>query len=282
LFEEEYSAPALRKEPIMIRLGRFVGVLALGLAINSMALAQEAPVFAKVNCIKVRPGKSVEFVAFVRDVAMKLAKVRVDRGVYTTALFAESVYPAGRAAACDYAGVYIYNGFPPEDATPAQTEADMKKAGITMTREAMIAKRDDLSYLVGSDLWREHGLVGAAKKGDYVRVIYYKVKPGMAEDWVGMEVKGWKPVAESMAKDVSGSGWGVYTLTMPTGSSLPYNAQTVDIFPSWDAVGKDMPVVANWKKVHPDMDMNQYFEKLGGIRDRTRADLVKILEVVTK
>jgi hypothetical protein len=40
--------------------------------------------------------------------------------------------------------------------------------------------------------------------------------------------------------------------------------------------------VANWKKVHPDMEMNQYFEKLGGIRDRTRADLVKVLEVVTK
>jgi len=259
---------------------KFAGLLALGLAIAS---AQDTPQYTRVNCVKVRDGKEAEYATFLRDTAMKLSKVRVDSGLYASAIYAQAAIPAGRAARCDYHVVFVTNGFPAETPSDAQTEADMKKAGIKMTREAMVAKRNELTYLVSTELWRTRAQVGAGvAKGGYARLNYCKTKPGMLAEWMTLETSGWQKLAESRAKDAPGTSWTVMALVMPGGARLPYNALTIDGFPSWDALGKGFPVRAEWNKVHPELDFSQYMEQVNNIIERPRIDVLRVVDVITK
>jgi len=90
-------------------------------------------------------------------------------------------------------------------------------------------------------MWRRSNSVGSVAKGSYLRINYFQVKPGMMADWVAAEENGWKQLAEAAATEVPGTGWSQWTLTMPGGQGLPYNARTIDVFPSWDALGKGLP-----------------------------------------
>ena len=268
----------------MIKFVRFSGLLALAVFCCSVASAQaqEPQRYSRDTCVKVKEGKWEEYTAYQRDVSTKLAKVRVEEGAYASYALAQAVVPTGRSARCDYHIVVGYLGFPPEAPGPEKLAADMKKAGIAMSREAMFAKRDQLVDLVGVDIWQWRERVGAMpEKGSYARLNFYKIKPGMTNEWVRSESTGWKPLAEAAAKE-HGTSWRAATLAMPGGANLPYNAMTVDGFPSWAAVGQGLPARAIWNKVHPNMDMTAYMDRLATIVDRPRIDVVKLIEVMGK
>ena len=256
--------------------------LALGLFCPfASGQAQETPRFSRDYCVKVRDGKAQEYAAFLRDLTVKLAKVRVEAGAVASFTIAQAVAPSGRSARCDYHLVSTYNGFPPELLGPEQTAADMKKAGIPMSREAMIAKRDELSYLVGMDIWRWRERVGSSAKGAYARINLDKVHPGKNAEWLNLESNGWKQLAEVATKE-HGTAWRVASLVMPAGANLPYNAMTIDVFPSWDAMGRGIPTRAIWNKVHPNSDMSAHLNRLSELRDRPRVEVVKLIEVIEK
>ena len=258
-------------------------MLTIGISCCFLASSQtqDQQFYGRDICVKVKEGKAQEYATYLRDVTVKLAKIRVDAGAIASYMIAQAVAPTGRAARCDYHLVAGYNGFPPEAPSEEQTAADMKKAGISMNREAMFAKRDELSYLVGVDIWMYRERVGTSQKGGYARINYDKVHPGMGAEWATLESTGWKQLAEAASKEY-GTAWRVASLAMPGGASLPYNAMTVDIFPSWAALGKGISARALWNKVHPNTDMTAHMNRLSTIRDRPRVDTVKLIEVITK
>ncbi len=267
----------------MLKLPRFSGAVVFGVFCCSIVCGQapEQSSYSRDNCVKVKEGKGQEFSAYLKEVA-KLYKVLVDDGSIQIAVIAQGVSPAGRSARCDYHFYSIYPGFPPEPASPEKTAADMKKAGITMSREAMLARRDELSYLVSTDVWRGWERIGRSEKGNYARINYFKVKAGMTGDWLRMERAGWKQLAEENAKQNPGTGWRLATLTMPGGASLVYNAMTIDIFPSWEALGKGTPARAIWNKVQPNQDFSAYLDRVNAMTERPRTDVVKLIEVFQK
>lgn len=247
---------------------------------NVFGQAQPPVQYTRDNCIKVREGKWAEYEAYRKEV-LKLTKLRVDSGRIARYVLVQAVAPTGRSARCDFHAFTTYNGFPPELSSADQTAADMKQAGITMTREAMLAKRDELTYLVSTDTWRWFATVGAGQKGGYGRINYYKVKPGMMASFVNSETTGWKPLAEAMNKE-NGSTWRGATLVMPGGTSHPYNAVTIDGFTSWESLGKGNPTRATWNKLHPNRDLSSHTNYINEIADRPRIDVVRIIEVLQK
>jgi hypothetical protein len=268
----------------MIQSSKAPRVLTLGALCLCAAFgqAQTPPIYSRDNCVKVKDGKGAEYAAYLRDVVLKLAQVRVDSGQQTGFVVGQAVLPIGRSARCDYHIFATYSGFPAELSTPEQTAADMKKAGIAMSREAMIAKRNELSYLVSTDIWRWHERIGKPAKGGYSRLNFYKVQPGKTNDWVRMESTGWKQVAEAAEKEFPGTGWRMGNLAMPGGTGLPYNAITIDIFPSWEAMGKGISARTIWNKVHPNTDQSAYSNRMAEFVDRPRIDVLRIVEVIDK
>ena len=98
-----------------------------------MAAAQDQPqAYVVDTCVKAVPGKGEEIGAYIREVLVKTAQVRVDQGTAAWYLALSAVVPAGSEARCDYHLATGYKGFPPE-ASAERAAADRKKAGITMT-----------------------------------------------------------------------------------------------------------------------------------------------------
>jgi hypothetical protein len=258
--------------------------LSMAAACVSAATAQEQPTYVQQFCVKAVANKSSALDAMMPDLA-KYMRVRVQDGELASWIALRAVIPAGASARCDYLLSYLYSGFPPEPKTREQAEAAFRKANIGISYSEMLAKRDAVSTLVSDDLFRgvAGGMAGpGSEKGSYVRVNLYKVKPGhTVAEWAKLETEGWKPFAEAIAKETPGFGWRVEALTMPSGSSLHYNAMTVDIFPSWTAAGQSYSAQM-WSKVHPEMNFADYLSKVNDATDRYKAELYKTVEVVRK
>ena len=250
-------------------------------AVCVSAISAQTPVrYTRDLCVKVQPGKGPEYAAMLHDVSAKLAQVRVDEGKLGWWLAERAVVPAGTAARCDYHLVSFYEGFPPEPPTPADNEAAYKKAKINMTSADMSAKLTALTTLVNIDIWRGVAAVGRPDKGSYVRMNLYKANPGQAAEWAKLETEGWKPMVEAYAKENPGFGWAAAALAMPAGTSLHYNAMTVDVFPKWAAVGTGIPVTTEWPKVHADLPFADYMGRVNKTVDRYRVEVYQIVEMV--
>ena len=66
---------------------------------------------------------------------------------------------------------------------------------------------------------------------------------------VKLEKEVWQPMAESMVQAGVTSGWSVNVQVLPGGTDLPFQAVTVDVYPSWDAVfAGNAHVVEHFKK----------------------------------
>lgn len=235
-----------------------------------------------VTCIKVEDGKATEFASHLQNVTSKLYKSRIDAGELRSFTIAQAYSPAGRSARCDYQLISGYDGYPVETGAPGKLDADLKRAGVNMTASEMTAKRDSLSTLVSRDVHRRRMGTGSSIKGGYLRINHYKVHAGRQADWLQAEEMGWKPIAEEFTKQGPGNAWSAHTVVMPTGSDVPYNAITVDAFPSWDALMKGNPTRATWQKVHPDRDFAAHTARVAEIADAPHRDVYRIIEVIRK
>jgi hypothetical protein len=253
------------------------------LVFGSAAFTQEQkePPTVRDYCVKVAPGKGMEFETFVRDVSVPLNQARAEAGEFAWFLFVRGVVPAGSSAPCDYRVVYGYKGLPPESPSNDQIEAALKRAKLNMSAKEMIAKRDELSHLVDVGIWYQIDSIGpSTQKGSYVRLNHYSVKPGAMEDWRHLETTYWKPLVDAWDKEGGKGSWGVYGLMMPDGDNLPYNALTVDIFPDWNSLLHGVPF-ALWSKVHPNTEATDVFDRLDRVRSRHDIETYKVLEVVS-
>jgi hypothetical protein len=125
--------------------------------------------------------------------------------------------------------------------------------------------------------------VGTEKKGDYLRVNYMKIAdPNDMESYLAYEMKVWQPLAKQMMADGVGSGWSLNAQVLPRGSELPYDAVTVDVFPTWDSVFQpDTKFEERFRKVHPDMDLGTTIEAYNKMRSIAFTELFSVEDVVT-
>ena len=264
-----------------MKIPRIISTAALAAALCAALPAQQAPSgFHTVNCLKIKPEKSAEFHKWVAEVITKLAQSRVDSGALSTWYLLRAAIPAGRSAECDYLTVSVYPGAPPEPLVGEQLSPALKKAGLSMTADDYIARRDAVATLISTNLYTNQISVGKANKGGYLAVNY--MKTSNIGDWLKFEKETWKPIAEAMVKDGVESGWSVNLRAVGLNSDLPYQGVSVDVYPNWDAVFKDDPQFTDRvKKVHPGKDINAMFEQIDKSRNMVRTELYAIEDLIT-
>ena len=264
-----------------MNIPRSIQCAALAAACSLPLFPQQAPGgFHTVNCIKVRPEKSAEFHKWTAEVITKVAQSRVESGALSAWYLLRAVDPVGQSAECDYVTVLVYPGAPPEPLTGDRLSEVLKKAGLSITADEYMARRDSVARLVSTSMYRNVMGVGKANKGGYLAVNY--MKTATIDDWLKLEKEVWKPVAEQMIKEGVESGWSVNLRARGLESDLPWQGVTVDVYPSWDAVFKDDPQFPDrFKKVHPDKDMNATFQQIGKARTMVRSELYAVDELLT-
>jgi len=233
-----------------------------------------------VACFKVAPEKASEFHAWAASDLHKLAQSMVDTGILSAWYLLRSVQPQGKSADCDYLTIAFYPGTPPEPLSPEALGDVLKKAGLTMSAQQFLDRRNSLTMLVSNNLFQRRAEVGSTKKGNYIVVNY--MKAANVGDWVAFEKKVWQPVAEALIRDGRTSGWSLNVQILPGGSDLPFQGVTVDVFPTWDDVFKPDPqFVERFRKVHPDMEFGMTFQQFEKLRTMVSLQLFAAVDVVT-
>lgn len=263
-----------------MRIPRLFVCAALVAAYCTILSAQQAPTgYHSVACIKVKPENNTEFRQWAAGDVHKLAQSRVDSGIYSQWMLLRSVIPAGRSAECDYLVVSMYPGIPPHPMGLDELGTALNKAGIAMTAQQYVDRRNSLTTLISNNLFQNRAFVGTFKKGDYFVVNYMKA-PNI-DDYVAWEKKAWMPFADAMAKQGIRSGWSLNTMVFPGGSDMKFNAVTVDIYPTWDSIFADFNFYELWRKVHPDMEVGTTFEQYEKLRHQGDVDIFVLQDSIT-
>ncbi len=264
-----------------MKFARSVLSVAMAAAFSLSMFAQQPTTgYHTVACVKVKADKGSEFRKFAAEDLRKFAQARVDSGALSSWLLLRSVAPQGTSADCDFLTVSMFPAAPPQPLGVEEIGAVLKKAGMSMSGQEFVDRRNSLVTLVSNNLFQNRGFVGAEKKGDYLMVNFMKV-PNI-DGWLAFEKKVWTPLAEAMAKDGSKSGWSVNVQVLPNGSDLAFQAVTVDVYPSWDAIFKEDALFAErFKKVHPDMELGTTFEQFEKLRTISSVKLYALDDMVT-
>jgi len=265
-----------------MKVPRLFASVALVAAFSATLLAQQAATgYHSVACLKVKPESNAEFRKWAAEDLHKYAQSRVDGGAVSQWFILRSVLPSGRSAECDYIAVSTYPGIPPQPLGLEELDAALKKAGMSMSAQQYVDRRNSLTTLISNNMYQNQGSVGAFKKGDYFVVNYMKVSTGNMDDYLAWEKKVWKPLAEAMAKDGVRTGWSLNTRVLPSGSDQPYQAVTVDVFPTWESIYKDdTQFVDRWHKVHPDMELGTTFERYEKLRTLSMSQLYVVQDLI--
>lgn len=263
-----------------MRIPRLFVCAAIAAAFCTVLPAQQAPTgYHSVACVKVKPENNTEFRQWAAGDVRKLAQSRVDGGAVSSWMLLRSVIPVGKSAECDYLIVSVYPGIPPQPMGLEELDAALKKAGIAMTAQQYVDRRNSLTTLISNNLFQNRAYVGTSKKGDYYVVNY--MKASNLEDYVAYEKKAWGPFAEAMAKQGARSGWSLNTMVFPGGSDVKFNAVTVDMYPTWDSIFADFNFYELWRKVHPDMEVGTTFEQYEKLRHQGDVDIYVLQDAIT-
>ncbi len=253
---------------------------ALVAAFSVALVAQQAPSgYHRVACIKVKPGQESEYHKWAAEDLHKVAQARADSGAVSTWFLLRAEIPEGASAECDYLSISMYPGVPTEPMGRDDLSAVLKKAGLTTTAQEFVDRRNSLVKLISNNLFQNVAFVGSMKKGDYFIVNYMKVAD--TQDWLAYEKKIWQPMAELMAKDGARSGWSVNMQVLPNGSDLKYQAVTVDVYPSWNAIFEDPHYAEVFKKAHPDMEIGTTMEHFDKLRTILSTNLYQVADMVS-
>jgi hypothetical protein len=262
-----------------MKAARLLVCAAISAALATPLVAQQSnPGYHTVACFKLKADSNAEFRKFASEVSHKVAQGRVDDGEITTWYLLRSVMPQGSSAECDYLAVTMFPGSP-HLLGPDQLGAAIKQAALSITPQDYVNKRNALTTLVSVAVFQNRTFVGSSKKGDFFQVNYMKT-PNV-EDWVAYEKKVWQPLAEALMKDGKLDGWSLNVRVLPGGSEQPYQAVTVDVFPSLNAVFADDPqFVERFRKVHPDMELGTTFQQFEKLRSRAVTQLYELEDMV--
>jgi hypothetical protein len=258
-------------------------VVALAGAAPAGAQSPEEWRSTREYCVKVLPGKARAYEAFLRDVTVPLNRARVEAGEFETFAAERAVIPAGSSARCDYLLAYTYKGIPPEEATTEQLDGALRRAGLRLTAEQMADQRSALIELVGVNFWGTMDSAGGEwAKGSYVTFNHHKVKDGQFDGYARLE-KTWKPLVEARIKAGSKQSWLLTGLWMPQGDAVPYNAMTIDVFPSWGELMKaGASFMEEWKAVHPDMPFQMVEDQKAKVRTVYASELFRVVDIVSR
>jgi hypothetical protein len=261
--------------------GLFVCAVLFTASCATLPAQQASSGYHQVACIKVKPENNSEFRKFAAGELHKIVQARIDGGAVSQWILLRSVIPSGTSAGCDYVLVTMYPGIPPRPMGLDDLDATLKKAGLSMTAQQFVERRNSLTTLVSNNMFQNRALVGSFKSGDYFVVNY--MKAANLEDYVAWEKKAWQPVAEELDKENLRSGWSLNTMVFPGGTDVSFNAVTVDVYSTWESIfnNNTQQFYQVWQKAHPDMEIGTTFEQYDKLRHQGDIDIYVVQDTIT-
>lgn len=252
-------------------LARTVAVLAFALLAAPSVRAQiDSTMYLALDCMK---STSPDYVNAEREIWQPMHQEMVDQGKKLSwALFAVEY---GSRAECDYYTVNRYMGTASLDARYDDLGTIFNKVHPEASIGEAFARTDASRKVVWTQLY---AVVGGIPPKSFKYVHVNRMLADDGEAYVKQEMTMFKPVHEALIADGVTAGWLVYRLVSPVGSAMGYNFGTVDFA---DHAGP-IPFGRYVRKVHPDVDMQQFFEQVQNAREHVLGETWRLAARTTE
>lgn len=227
--------------------------------IASSAAAQEQPAqYVSVDCMK---STSPDYVEIETELWQPMHQRRVNQGKINSWALYRVLY--GDRATCDYYTVTVFAGAAQLNADPAYEEVFAAVYPDRSLSQSM-ANTWEAREHIATHLWMTVDHIAPTNHRYAVVNKMYARDPDLYER---MELRVFKPGHQALIDGGHRSGWGMYELVAPLGSSIPYNYQTVDLMNDLNPV----PMAEALMTAHPDRDLDA-LEDLLQLRDQVSSE----------
>ncbi len=232
------------------------------------ATAQDdQPLYVSVDCMK---SADAGYPRIETDIWLPMHQELVDQGRINSWAFYFVRY--GDRSRCDYYTVTTYLGGEQLNSPPAIDEVFAKvHPRKDMTRE-MVATWSSRQH-VATELWI-HADGTEIRKHRFANV--NKMYAPDPDAYERMESRVFKAGHQQLLEGGYRSGWAMYRLVSPTGTSIPYNYGTVDFSNHLDPV----PMAEAMLQAHPDRDL-EALQELLDLRDHISSETWVLVAATT-
>jgi len=266
----------------LLRIALAVAMLfTLFVAPGAKAQDESPTIYVQVDYMKVASGSEAEYIDVEGSIWKPIHEARLGAGTLVSWSLYAILYPSGTNAEYNYVTVNVYsdfnhteNTFSDEMVQQAHPEASDTDINDMMARTG--ASRD----LVRSELWMAHDLLQPSNPAKYASVTQMTVPSGGDSAYLQLEKEIWKPIHASSIEAGIRSGWGVYSMMFPNGTSEPYNYGTVNFYDDYSHIVADFSEQVLTAS-HPDYTDEMWdvaFERTGKVRSVYRSQLWQLID----
>jgi hypothetical protein len=247
-----------------------------------LSAQNDEPEFFILDYMKVKPGMGTKYIE-CEKVWKTIHQERLKAGKITGWYFYEVRFPNGTNTEYDYVTINRVKGWKGVDNFYSGWNEAYTAATKKMTKEQLAVADNTEQYrdLVRSELWvaMDEAFNQRTKPANFQMVNYMDVPDGRWDEYMAMETKLVKPVHQVVIDNGKRAGWGLYSLVLPYGSEMPYQAATVDFYDKWENIGGGGMMDA-LKKVHPNMSEAYFSRQINETRTLVRGELRVLVDYV--
>ncbi len=263
-----------------MRFSRPIASALLLVSYASAAYAQQASPsptqssYVVLHYMKVAPGKAEEYLRLEQQVWKPVHQERVKNKEMVSWQLYSVPYTADTKREYDYVTANIYDNVAATEGNgllDAFRRRYTAKEATTHSTQTGAARQ-----IVRAEIWRlvdqtaQASTTNSAAAPKYLMVDFMRSKPN--GNYVAVERDIWKPIHQERLASGVASGWSLYSLVLPGGTSYPYDYATVNAMSSLSSLN-ELFSADLFKKVHPNIPMTEISIRTGASRDLTRHEL---------
>ena len=222
------------------------------------------------------------------DVEQKMWKAihqeRINQGKLTAWYLMAVRYPQGTETMYDYITVNVYDNPKDQLKNPMDGLSDMiKKVHPDVDQDEFWTKTIESRDMKWVGLWAflDEAVPGPSDPSDFIRINFFTVEEGMYQDYVQMEREIFKPLHKAAAEAGARKDWTLWQKISPTGTAHGTTHITVDSYGTWEEWNSDgVDLNELFKKVHPDKNQDEVWEKMAKLRSTTRSETWQLVDYV--
>ena len=196
--------------------------------------------------------------------------------------FYQITLPYGENNEYNFATVNIYRGEKMLAGHFEGSMSDMDLSKILTPEELKLVNRtNQLRDLVKEEVFRLRNSTTSKiqKPSNVIVVNFMKSKEGSrGRDMGEIENQYWKPLHQMRVNKGLMEDWAIYSKEFPYGTSTEYNACTVDGYKDMEQMLTEWYDEAEFKKVHPNLTIDEISRKTYIIRDLKKAEVWKLVD----
>jgi len=255
----------------------FSTVILCAFPMLSHAQENNTPLFALVECMKVKPENEGKYLEIEKNIWKPLHIERARQG-NIAGWFLYKVRFTGTDDAYNYVTVTLFSN--PANIEDPWKNIDPAKVLPGKDLDAALKETGESRDMVSSILINRQASVypdGGPGDFKYIQLDFMKVKPEKESEYWDVETSVWKPVHQEFIKAGSRVGWSLWGRVFPSGAELDYQYVTVNYMANWSKIG-----VADYNdafaKAHAGKNLDDLFAKTNASRVLVKSELWEVID----